>query len=197
MEAQLAICEPVLVQVNQATPGHRTRKDDATQAIDEAVHRIPADDLDHTPTVYRGSRALITALCPTPDGLYAGNAEGQLLHWSHDEPESPEDVHTGRRRPAESIALLDFGSLRRLFYTDTSLAVHARVLGDTFACRYEAGGQTLRRVEVAPDLIVATNELRDRLICWTPGKPDAPSGVAPVAQLTSHSVQDVCLIPAT
>jgi hypothetical protein len=105
-------------------------------------------------------------------------------------------VHSGSRRPAESIHLLTAGGITRLFFTDTTLAVHARVIGDTFTCRYEAGGQTLRRVEVAPDLLVATNEVRDRLIHWSPGKPAAPAGTISVARQTGHSVQDVCLLPA-
>lgn len=91
--------------------------------------------------------------------------------------------------------MLDLGGMGRLFYTDTSLAVFARVVGDSFICRYEAGGQTIRRVEVAPDLIVATNDVRDRIICWNPGEPLKPYGVATVSRLTTHSIQDVCLIP--
>ncbi|MEE9296021.1 MAG: SPFH domain-containing protein [Phycisphaerae bacterium] len=165
-------------------------------SIDERVIRMAADRLDQEPVGFRGSRSLISALCPTGDGVYAGNAEGEVLYWPAGETGQPEILHSGRQRSAESVVVLDFGGLRRLFYTETSLAVFARVIGDTFICRYEAGGQTLRRVEVAPDVIVATNEVRDRLICWRPGQPDAPYGVASVSQLTSHSIQDVCLIPA-
>ena len=91
--------------------------------------------------------------------------------------------------------MLDFGGLKRLFYTDTSVAVFARVLGDTFTCRYEAAGQTLRRVEVAPDVIVATNEIRDRLVFWRPSRPDTPLAVVAVSPLTGHSIQDVTLVP--
>ncbi|MFQ5495393.1 MAG: hypothetical protein ACE5EX_08435, partial [Phycisphaerae bacterium] len=107
----------------------------------------------------------------------------------------PVRLHTGTNRPVESLWLLTTHGVRRLVYTDTSLHVHARVLGDTFACRYEAGGQTLRRVEVAPDLLVATNDLRDRLICWTPGRPASPSATIPVSRLCGRSIQDVCLVP--
>lgn len=139
---------------------------------------------------------LITALCPGPDGLYAGNADGQILRWPLEGGEAT-IIHSGSGRPAESIHLLTAGGITRLFFTDTTLAVHARVIGDTFTCRYEAGGQTLRRLEVAPDLLVATNEVRDRLIHWSPGKPAAPTGTISVARQTGHSVQDVCLLPLT
>jgi hypothetical protein len=84
--------------------------------------------------------------------------------------------------------------VKRLIFTDTSLAVHAEVIGDSFRCQYEAGGQTLRRVDVAPDLLVATSDLRDRLICWNPGKPAEPSCVVPVSRLCGHSIQDICLV---
>ena len=87
------------------------------------------------------------------------------------------------------------GGVGRLFYTDTTLAVFARVVGDTFTCRYEAGGQTLRRVEVAPDLIVATNDPRDRLLIWRPNQTGQPVAAIHVARLTTHSVQDVTLVP--
>ena len=86
---------------------------------------------------------------------------------------------------------------RRSFATtssDTSLCVRAQVLGDSFICRYEAGGQTLRRVEVADDLLVATNDLRDRLFCWTPGKPANPKVTIPISRISRQSVQDFCLV---
>ena len=116
------------------------------------------------------------------------------MHWSEGD-DAPTQLHSGNNRPVESLHLLDVGGIRRLFFTDTSVAVHARVLGDSFTCRYEAGGQTLRRVEVAPDLVVATNEVRDRLILWSPSAPASPKGIIPIGQQTGHSVQDVCLLP--
>jgi len=138
--------------------------------------------------------ALITSLCPAPDGLYAGNADGQILRWALEGGDAT-IIHSGSGRAAESIHLLTSGGITRLFFADTTLAIHARVIGDSFTCRYEAGGQTLRRVAVAPDLLVATNEIRDRLIQWSPGRPAAPTGIISVARHTGHSVQDVCLLP--
>jgi hypothetical protein len=165
-------------------------------AIDDRVIRWPADDDAGDPShIYTGSMSAITALCPTADGLYAGNSEGDVLHWVEGRPTKPERLHTGLSRPTESIWLLLSHGVRRLVFTDTSLHLHARVLGDTFECRYEAGGQTLRRVEVAPDLLVATNDLRDRLICWAPGEPSTPKATIGVSRLCGHSIQDVCLVP--
>ncbi len=166
-------------------------------SVDCDVYKLPADTLEGAPRALRGSRSLITAVCPAAGGVYAGNAAGEVLYWPEGGIDVPEVLHAGRQRSTESIELLEFGGLPRLFFADTSLAVYARVLGDTFTCRYEAGGQTLRRVEVAPDIIVATNDVRDRLICWHLHRPAEPYGVAPVARLTGHSVQDVCLVPAT
>jgi hypothetical protein len=97
-------------------------------------------------------------------------------------------------RAAESLWMLATHGVKRLVFTDTSLSVHASVLGDNFRCEYEAGGQTIRRVEVAPDLLVATTDLRDRLICWDPAKPDEPQCVVPVSRLCGHSIQDICLV---
>lgn len=182
-------------------------------SVDQTVLAMEADrPTESNVRVYAGSDSLITAVCPAGDGVYAGNADGQILFWPDggaaaavsppltevSPVKGPQRIHSGppgAGRPVESVHLLTVGGVSRLIFTDTSLAVHARVIGDTFTCRYEAGGQTLRRVEVAPDLIVATNEVRDRLILWSPGSPAAPSGTITVARQIGHSVQDVCLLP--
>jgi hypothetical protein len=146
--------------------------------------------------IYTGSRSSITALCPTDAGLYAGNSDGDVLYWSAGSDTEPETIHHGARRAAESVWDMESHGVRRLLFTDTSPQVHAKVLGDSFVCHYEAGGQTLRRVEVADDLVVATNDLRDRLIIWSPARPNRPSAILPIGAMTGRSVQDVTLIPA-
>ncbi len=167
-------------------------------SIDDRVIRFPADEsADRPASIHTGSQAMIAALCATTDGVFAGNADGDVLYWSKGRDTDPELFHRGSHRAAESVWLLSSQGVRRLVFTDTSLHVHARVLGDNFTCRYEAGGQTLRRVEVAPDLIVATNDLRDRLFCWTPGRPNQPTATVAVSRMCSRSVQDVCLVPKT
>ena len=164
-------------------------------SIDDKVYAVRIDDVGDEPSrVFAGSASTISAICPTGQGLFAGNRDGDVLFWSADPAATAERLHTGTQRAVESIWHLSTHGVRRLVFTDTSLHVHARVLGDSFTCRYEAGGQTLRRVEVAPDLIIATNDLRDRLICWTPGKPDNPSDTIGVSRICGRSVQDVCLV---
>lgn len=164
-------------------------------SIDDRVVRWRADDDGATPTgIYAGGDT-ITAVLVTRGGVVAGTSDGRVLRWRVDgDAGAPEVVHAGSRRAVESLWVLRGGGVDQLVFSDTSLCVHARVMGDTFACRYEAGGQTLRRVEVAPDVIVATNDLRDRLICWSPGSPERPSAVIEVARLCGRSVQDVCLV---
>jgi hypothetical protein len=180
----------------QAVRGVQIHQGQVCCSVDQAVLVIDADDpVEGSVRACRGSDSVITSLCPTPDGIYAGNAEGQILYWPHGSESSVKIVHSGSRRPAESLHLLAVGGINRLFFTDTSLAVHARVTADSFACRYEAGGQTLRRVEVAADLVVATNELRDRLILWKPDQPATPAGTISVARQAGRHVQDVCLLP--
>ncbi len=190
--------EPVLesqTQAARAVRGVLFHEGKIWVSLDDRVASLPADAPGSEPDWYTGSEATITALAVTPGGVLGGTADGRILHWRFDEPRAPQTLHTGNRRSVESIHVLSTGGVDRLFFTDTSLAVHARVRGDSFTCRYEAGGQTLRRVEVMPDLIVATNDVRDRLVCWSPSRPDQPRAVIPVARLTHHSVQDVCLVP--
>lgn len=165
-------------------------------SIDNRIIRWPADDRSETPEkTYTGSSATISSVIPAGDGLFAGTSEGDVLHWGEGRTSKPQRLHTGNNRAVESLWALDAHGVRRLVYADTSPRIHVRVVGDSFVCQYEAGGQTLRRVEVAPDLLVATNDLRDRLICWTPGRPERPKNIVSVAQLTGRSIQDVCLIP--
>jgi len=167
-------------------------------SIDDRVIQWPADGTGDAPShIYTGSMTTITALCPTPLGLFAGNGDGDILHWPTGKDSKPQRLHTGLQRAAESVWALSSHGVHRLVYADTSLHIHSRVLSDSYSCRYEAGGQTLRRVEVAPDLLVATNDLRDRLIYWNPSQPRQTTSIANVARLCGHSIQDVCLVPKT
>ncbi|MDO8629286.1 MAG: hypothetical protein Q7R41_02235, partial [Phycisphaerales bacterium] len=170
---------------------------DVLCSIDDRILRWPVDGADDRPRViYTGSGSVITAVVVATDGVYAGNSDGDVLFWPNGRTTDPEMLHRGMKRAAESVWLTYTHGVRQLVFTDTSPRVHARVIGDSFACHYEAGGQTMRRVEVAPDLLVATNDLRDRLLCWTPGKPERPSAVINVAAMTGQSIQDVCLVPS-
>ncbi|MCH8852582.1 MAG: hypothetical protein IID41_07985 [Planctomycetes bacterium] len=163
-------------------------------AVDSQVYSIRAA-CDQAPVIYEGSRETITALLCDETRLYAGTADGRILCWPMDDPASAETLQAGAGRAVESIGRLRTGGVERLLFTDTSSAVHAQVVGDAFRCRYEAGGQTIRRAEFAPDWIVGTNETRDRLFCWPTGRPASPPTVLPVAQLSGRSIQDVCLVP--
>lgn len=165
-------------------------------SIDDRIICWDLDGKDDRPTrVYTGSLSTIASLQPVDGGLYAGTSEGDVLYWEDSQDTRPQRIHTGQNRAAESIWVVGSQHVRRLIYTDTSLHVHAKVVSDSFACRYEAGGQTLRRVEVAADILVATNDLRDRLLCWSAGQPDRPTSTIAVSQICQRSIQDVCLLP--
>ncbi len=163
-------------------------------AVDSRVYSIRAA-CDQDPVIYEGTGETVTALLCDETCLCAGTADGSILCWPMDDPASVETLQAGVGRAVESIGRLRTGGVERLLFTDTSTAVHAQVVGDAFRCRYEAGGQTIRRAEFAPDWIVGTNETRDRLFCWPTGKPASPPTVLPVAQLSGRSIQDVCLVP--
>lgn len=169
--------------------------DDLCFGVDDQVVRWRIGSPDRPSQLYTGSTGSITSLCVTENGVFAGNSDGDVMFWAHGQEDHPARMHGGSQRAAESVCVLSGGGVKRLVYTDTSLSVRARVLGDSFICHYEAGGQTLRRAEVAPDLIVATSELRDRVICWAPHKPGKPHGIILVSSITGRSVQDVCLVP--
>ncbi len=163
-------------------------------AIDNRVESILPGD-DSAAMTHGASPAAITALLCCAGRIYAGSTTGEVLCWRSDAPEGAETLHRGNGRAVESLGKVSTNGVQRLFFTDTSSAVHAQVIGDTFGCRYQAGGQTIRRAEFAADWIVGTNETRDRLFCWPTGEPSASPTVLAVGQITGRSIQDVCLVP--
>lgn len=164
-------------------------------SIGQCVVTLPADDLRADARILTTLTSVISAMTVTEDCIYAGTADGEIVAIRQDDPTAHQIIHAGSRRAVESIHLIERGPVSRLFYTDTTLAVFSRVIGDSFTCRYEAGGQTLRRVEPAADYVAATNDARDRIILFAADKPEQPAAVIPVSQLTGRSIQDACLIP--
>lgn len=164
-------------------------------SADANIFAVPADALTAAPATYCfNPYSSVSALLPAGATVYVGNSDGDVLAAPLDGA-APVRLHGGSRRPVESLALVAAGGIPRLFYTDTSLAVYCRVLGDTFTCRYEAGGQTVRRGECAGDLVAATTDARDRVLLWAAEAPERPATTLNVLRLTGHSVQDVCLVP--
>lgn len=186
---------PAITAAAKAVREIRAHHGDLYCGVDDRVLAWNAEaPTEHPPRVYAGSAATLTALTPATSGLYAGTSAGEVLHWSHGESANPRCLHRGPGRPVESLHLLAAQGVERLIFTDTSPHVYARVLGDNFLCRFEAGGQTIRRVEAADDLLLGLSDTRDRLFLWTTGKPDQLPQIIPVHRLVGQSVQDICLI---
>jgi hypothetical protein len=165
-------------------------------ALDERVICVDVDDLSANPRIAGGGAGTISALCACGEGIYAGTSDGDVLHWPDAARlENPKRIHGGSNRPVESIVMVTSGGIARLFFTDTSLAVHCRVPGDSFVCRFEAGGQTVRRAACAADVVAATTDARDRVLVWTTEQPARPVSTINIYRETGRSVQDVCLIP--
>jgi len=164
--------------------------------IDHRVLRLPADDLRaESATSFEGNAIAVTALYVDQARVLAGTQTGQILVWDLDDPGTPRVLEHGRGRPVGSVRVLPSGGLDRLIFADCSPGVTARFLTDAFACRYAGGGQELRWVLAAGDLIAAVNTQRDRLLLWHPYEPAEPFAVLPIARWTGHSIQDACLIP--
>ena len=53
----------------------------------------------------------------------------------------------------------------------------------------------MHRVEVAPDLVVAADDPRHRLLIWRPNRTDRPIAGIHIPKITHHSIQDVTLVP--
>jgi len=190
----ISICQS-LISGASAIRGAQFCGDRFYCSIDARIVSLPACDLCADPHVLTTLTSVISAMTVTDDCIYAGTADGEVIAVRPDDAAAHQVIHAGSRRAVESIHLIERGPVSRLFYTDTTLAVFSRVIGDSFTCRYEAGGQTLRRVEPASDYVAATNDARDRIILFATSKPEQPAAVIPVTQQTGRSIQDACLIP--
>lgn len=164
-------------------------------SIDERVVAWRADDPSCTPTrILTGSRARITDVCPTGKGVFAGNRDGAVLHWPVGRTDRPDLLHAGRGDGVESVQQMAIGGIERIIFTDNTNYVYARVLGDTFTCRYEGAGQNLRRVEAGGGLLASMNELRDRIVLWQDARPERPLATLMIGALTGQTAQDACIV---
>lgn len=163
-------------------------------SVDEHVWSAdPRADAD--PVQYAGSRRPISALAVDRRTAWAGNTEGEILAWDLDQPGSVRIVRGRTGTAVESMTLVDSGGIERLIVADRRDALVAIVPDDSsIECRYDAGGNIVRRAAVGDDLLVAMNDARDRLLLWVTREPTAPPTVIPVAPLTGGRVQDVCLV---
>jgi hypothetical protein len=191
--------EPLLAeQTRNAEAVRHVRRigDSVWVTIDHRILRLPADDLRAEAAVcYEAGAIVITALCVGPDRVLAGTQTGQVLAWDLDDPSGPQILEHGRGRPVGSVQMLPGGGLERLVFADCSAGVVARFVDDVFACRYQGAGQEIRWSFAAEDLLAGVNVQRDRLLLWHSYQPAEPYAVLPLAQVTGHSIQDVCFIP--
>lgn len=147
---------------------------------------------------FTGSIARITAVHAVDDDIFAGNEIGDLWHWHYDRPAEGRCIRRGDGSPVEGFQQISAGGVSHLVFAERGTpALQSMVVGDTFVCRYETGGEGVRRCAVAGDVFVAIDDLRDRLICWRPGGAKAPYAVIAVAAQCGHTIQDVCLVTET
>ena len=164
---------------------------------ENCVIHTPLDQIwEAEATRLEGSTSRLTALAVHPPDVYAGNEDGQILHWSLDDEGGPtlKVVRSSSGRPIESIDVLWAGGVQRVLFADGSTALNAQVLGDSYLCRYDAKEQRVRRAAAAGDWLVAMNEHRDRLLCWRPNDPDAPAATVHVGRICGRSIQDLCVV---
>lgn len=166
-------------------------------SADDKVICAPLDDVDDAEKAVIRSvgRSFVSALQVTSAGVYAGTDDGRVLFWREGETGRPEQLATGRDEPVESVECRLLGGVDRVVFTDSSEGIKSRILGDTFQCLYEGAHTPVRRCEVAEDLLAGISGNRDKVFCWLPHAPAAPSTTLQVSRLTGRTVQDIALIP--
>src|SRR5690606_5064508 len=125
----------------------------------------------------------------------AGNVAGEVLAWDLADPATPQILRGSTGQPVESVDLLDSGGIERLVIADRSRELTALVLGDHYERPYHAGRALVRRAAALPDLLLAMNDTRDRLLAWDPREPAEPLASIVIPHLTGEPIQDIALIP--
>lgn len=167
-------------------------------SADDNVVCVPLDhvDADERAVLRSVGRSFVSSLQIASTGVYAGTDDGRVLFWREGDTGRPEQIATGRDEPVESVECRLLGGVDRVVFTDSSDGIKSRILGDTFQCLYEGAHTPVRRCEVAEDLLAGVSGNRDKIFCWLPHTPAAPSAVLHVSRLTGRTVQDIALIPA-
>lgn len=160
--------------------------------VDERIYAFPAGDWKAEQLrEYAGSGSTISSLAVHREGVFAGTQAGDLWRWPIHRPSEPELLVRGTGRPVEGLAVVETAGVSHVVYADGSPGLNARVLGDAYVCRYEAAGRNLRWALAGEDLLIAVNDLRDRVLLWQPHHPQAPLRQVNIGRLCGQQVQDV------
>ncbi|MEP0847934.1 MAG: hypothetical protein HRF50_14075 [Phycisphaerae bacterium] len=124
---------------------------------------------------------------------YVGTESGRVMQLNLRQPEDWWQVHRARGS-VESIVARRWNDLRELVIPagpDGALALYP---DESITAHVLEAPVPIRRVWATDDMLVALNENRDRLIVMGSLAPDRRGREAPLARLTGHTVQDVCLL---
>lgn len=135
----------------------------------------------------------IHSLAVLETSAYVGTESGRVMQLDLRGPEDWWQVHRARGS-VESIIARRWNDLRELVIPagpDGALALYP---DETITARVLETPVPIRRIWATDDMLVALNENRDRLIVLGSLAPDRRGREAPLARLTGHTVQDVCLL---
>jgi hypothetical protein len=163
---------------------------------DSRVIACPVDDLSEASVrEFRAGSGRILALHAVDRDLYAADEVGDVWHWRLDQPGRGKRLLAGNGSPIESLKHVVIAGVEHLVFAERGTpALQAMPVGDTYIQRFSTGDYPVRRCAVAPDLLVAVTDGRDRLLCWHPHDAKQPYATVPVTAQTGHLIQDVWLV---
>jgi hypothetical protein len=159
---------------------------------------LTADDIVYTfrgagdeVQAYRGAGSPISALVVDRQGVFAGTQAGDVWRWPPGRASEPEQLVCGAGRAVGGLSFVETGGIGHLVYADGSAGLHAKVLGDSYVCRYESGGPPIVWALAGEDLLIGVNDPPDTLVLWRPHEPAEPITRIPVGRQASQFLRDV------
>jgi len=164
-------------------------------AADDCVHVYDAEGQPLSMLDTGGK--VIHCLAALENAVYAGTANGMLLEGTLDETQ--ELWLVVHRAPAaiETVQARRWNDLVELVIPAGVQGVCGVYGEEGVVTRLLESRTPIRRAWACDDLILALNELRDRLIVMNANLPDRTGHDVPVARLLGHSIQDAAIVVTT
>ena len=164
-------------------------------AADDCVHIFDAEGQSLGGLDTGGK--VIHCLAVLENAVYAGTANGMLLEGTLDE--TRELWLVVHRAPAaiETVQARRWSDLVELVIPAGVQGVCGVYGEEGVVTRLLESRTPIRRAWACDDLILALNELRDRLIVMNANLPDRTGRDVPIARLLGHSIQDAAIVATT
>ncbi|MHC4661814.1 MAG: hypothetical protein ACYS8W_09005 [Planctomycetota bacterium] len=160
-------------------------------AADATAFRFDPSEPESEPVAFKGNSREITSIIATPEHIYAGTTQGNILEWSLEDPASPHDTGLLWKSKIYKMSLLPTRRGDALVVGVKLYRVPTAVLGAETRVDYQCGCEKpMRWVESAPDFIFGVSDAGYTVFVW---KMDFPS--RPALEIrTAEKIRDITVL---